>query len=237
MKTMNYDKKVGIIGGVGPQATKFIYEKIIELSQDKYGAKNNNDYPDLIIESLPIPDFISNKNDIETAKEMLRNSVQSLTKAGVTRLCLGSNTVHVLLEDLKNYSGVEFISMIELVAKKCVKNGFSKVGLFGTPVLLQSGLYQKELEKNNIELILPTEKEIEISDSVIRDVLAGRKISKKQEYINALNRVFKSGAEAIILGCTELPLTINYEALGDRVISSDEVLAEGIVDYYYSAKL
>lgn len=228
------NKKIGIIGGVGPQATKFIYEKIIELSQSKYGAKNNNDYPDLIIESLPVPDFISDKNQIEVAKKMLIESTQSLVKAGATRLCLGSNTVHILLDELRKSTTVEFISMIELVAKKCVENKFLKVGLFGTPVLLESGLYKKELEKNGIELILPNKEEIEISDSIIRDVLAGQKISKKQEYITALNNVFEQGAQSIILGCTELPLTINYEALGNRIISSDEVLAEGIVDYYYS---
>ncbi len=219
---------------MGPQATKFIYEKIIELSQSKYGAKNNNDYPDLIIESLPVPDFISDKNQIEVAKKMLIESTQSLVKAGATRLCLGSNTVHILLDELRKSTTVEFISMIELVAKKCVENKFLKVGLFGTPVLLESGLYKKELEKNGIELILPNKEEIEISDSIIRDVLAGQKISKKQEYITALNNVFEQGAQSIILGCTELPLTINYEALGNRIISSDEVLAEGIVDYYYS---
>jgi len=237
MKAMNSKKKIGLIGGVGPQATKFIYEKIIELAQSKYGAKNNDDYPHIIIESLPIPDFISDKNQIEVAKKMLLESIQSLTKAGATRLCLGSNTVHILLDELKKTTEIKFISMIELVAKKCVENGFSKVGLFGTPILLESGLYKKELEKNGIELILPSKEEIEISDNVIRDVLAGRKILKKQEYVKALNDVFKKGAEAIILGCTELPLTINYEALGSRIISSDEVLAEGIVDYYYSEEL
>jgi len=231
------NKKIGIVGGVGPQATKFIYEKIIELSQSKYKAKNNNDYPHIIIESLPIPDFISDKNQIEVAKKMLVESIQSLTKGGATRLCLGSNTVHILLDELRKTTEIKFISMIELVARKCVENGFLKVGLFGTSVLLQSGLYKKELEKNNIELILPNKEEIEISDSIIRDVLAGRKISKKQEYIKALNDVFKKGAQAIILGCTELPLIINYEALGNRIISSDEVLAEGIVDYYYSEEL
>ena len=231
------DKKIGIIGGVGPQATSFIYEKIIELAQSKYSAKNNDDYPYIIIESLPIPDFISDKNQIAVAKKMLVKSIQSLTKAGATRLCLGSNTVHILLDELKKTTEIKFISMIELVAKKCVENGFSKVGLFGTPVLLKSNLYKIELEKNGIELILPNKEEIEVSDSTIRDVLAGRKISKKQEYIKALNNVFKKGAQAIILGCTELPLVINYKSFGDRIISSDEVLAEGIVDYYYSEEL
>lgn len=237
MEKTKFDKKIGIIGGIGPQATNFIYKKIIELAQSKYGAENNNDYPHLIIESLPIPDFISNKNEIETAKKMLVESVENLTKAGVIRLCLGSNTVHILLEELKKSTEVKFISMIELVAKKCVENGFSKVGLFGTPILLKSGLYQKELEKNNIELILPNKKEIEISDNVIREVLAGKEILRKEKYIEALNNVFRNGAQTIILGCTELPLIIDYKSFGNRIISSNEVLSEGIVDCYYSEEL
>ena len=127
--------------------------------------------------------------------------------------------------------------MIELVAKKCVQRGFNKVGLLGTPVLIKSGLYEQELKKNEVELVLPTDNEVKIADSIIRDVLAGQKsVDKKQEYIGALNDLFSRGAQSIILGCTELPLAINYEALGNRTISSDEVLAEGITDYYYSPK-
>ena len=227
-------KKIGIIGGVGPQATQFIYGKIIEFSQSKYKAKNNNDYPRILIESVPVPDFISDTTQIEVAKRMLIESAQSLTKAGATRLCIGSNTVHVLLEELKKCTEVKFISMIELVAEKCDTHGFKKVGLLGTPVLIKSGLYEKELEKHGIETVLPTEDEISVADSIIRNVLAGQKsFDKKQEYINALNDLFSRGAQSIILGCTELPLAINYEALGNKTISSDEVLAEGIVDYYY----
>ena len=62
---MTTKKKVGIIGGVGPQSTNYIYEKIIQFSQSKYNAKNNVDYPRLVIESVPVPDFISDKNNIE----------------------------------------------------------------------------------------------------------------------------------------------------------------------------
>lgn len=125
--------------------------------------------------------------------------------------------------------------MIELVAKKCVKNGFRKVGILGTPVLINSNLYSKELEKNNIEVITPSQEQLEIVESIIRHVIAGSKNEeKKQQYIGVLNDLFSKGSEAIILGCTELPLAVNYEVLGNRTINSDEVLAEGIVDYYYS---
>jgi len=70
---------------------------------------------------------------------------------------------------------------------------------------------------------------------MIRSVLAGKKEhEKRKEYVQLINRLYSEGAEAIILGCTELPMAINYEALGDKMLNSDEILAEGIVDYYYS---
>ena len=231
---MKNHKKIGIIGGVGPQATQFIYSKIIELSQIKYGAKNNDDYPQLIIESVPIPDFISDVSKIDIATRMLIESTRYLTKAGVTKICIASNTVHILQNELEKNTTVPFISMIELVAKKCSTSNFNRVGLLGSPVLIKSGLYETELKKYGIGVIFPTNHETEIADSIIRDVLAGRNSSdKKQAYVEAMNNIFDRGAQTIILGCTELPLALNYEALGDKTISSDEVLAEGIVDYYY----
>ncbi len=232
---MNKNKKVGIIGGVGPQSTNFIYEKIIEYSQYKYHAKDNSDYPRIVIESVPVPDFISNKINIEIAKKMLIDAVKELSNAGATRLCIGSNTVHILLQDLMNQTDVPFISMIDLVAKECVSSGFKKVGILGTPTLISSGLYSQALTKNNIESILPTDRQLHIVEKIIRHVIAGSNDDEnKKEYIETLNDLFNKGADSVILGCTELPLAMNYEALGNRTINSDAILAKGIVDYYYT---
>ncbi|MDE2020439.1 MAG: amino acid racemase [Patescibacteria group bacterium] len=232
---MEKHKKVGIIGGVGPQSTNFIYEKIIELSQLKYGAQNNADYPSLIIESVPVPDFISDTQNIETAERMLTDTARALVTAGATRLCIGSNTVHILLEKLRTQTKVPFISMIELVAQKCIERGFTKVGVLGTPVLIGSGLYPAELEKNGIAAILPTAEQMKPIEKIIRGVIAGSHTQPdKQAYIAVLDAMFAQGADAIILGCTELPLAVNYEALGARALNSDAILAEGIVDYYYA---
>lgn len=219
---------------MGPQSTDFIYEKIIEFAQEIYGAKNNADYPRLIIESVPVPDFIANKDNIEEAERMLIDSVKSLSSAGATRLCIGSNTVHILLEKLKLQTEISFISVIDLVANECEVRKFKKIGILATPVLISSELYQKELKKRGIISILPTKKQLEIVENLIRHVIAGTKSDEsKNDYINVLNNLFEQGAEAIILGCTELPLAVNYEALGNRTLNSDAILAKGIVDYYY----
>jgi len=231
-------RKIGIIGGVGPQATYYIYKKIIALSQKKYGAKNNEDYPEIIIHSLPIPDFISNEEKITKSLEMLKSSVKLLTKNKASVLAIASNTIHILFEELRKVTNVKFISIIKLVAEKCSRKNCNKVALLGSPILIKSGIYEKELIKYGIKTLLPNEKEMIVLDYIIRGVIAG-KINRKitEKYLRLINRLYNKGADAFILGCTELPLAINYEILGElknKILNSSEILAEGLVDYYYS---
>jgi aspartate racemase len=153
-------KKVGIIGGVGPQATAFIYQQLINVAQDQYGAKDNADYPDVIFASVPVPDFISDKDNIEQAKQMLVTAAKGLESAGCQALCIGSNTVHILLDDLASTVNVPFISMVELVAKRCKQLCFSNVALLGMPILLESELYDKALTARGINLIKPSPNQI-----------------------------------------------------------------------------
>jgi aspartate racemase len=229
------NKKIGIIGGVGPQATCVLYSEITKYAQIKYRAKNNDDYPSIVIESVPIPDFISDKGQMDEAFIMLGKVVRNLESVGCTRLCIASNTVHLLIEDLERMTKVRFLSIISLVAKKVNDLKIKKVGLVGSSVLLGSGLYEKEFKKRGIELILPDEDERRIIEKLIRNVLAGKDNGRERNiYIKILHNLIDKGVKGIILGCTELPLAINYEALGERIINSKKVLAEGIADYYYT---
>lgn len=229
-------KKIGIIGGVGPQATAFIYQKLIASAQANHSAVNNDDYPDVLIASVPVPDFISSKEHLDEAKQMLIEVAKGLERAGCQALCIGSNTVHILLKDLENEVTIPFISMVELVAERCKFFGYTRVALLGTPVLLSSGLYEVALEKRDIELIKPNETQVETCDTVIRSVIAGSKeIPLRREYVEVLSSMFDQKADGIILGCTELPLILDYEVLGKRVLSSDEILADGITEFCYNS--
>ncbi len=228
-------KRIGIIGGVGPQATAFLYQKIVTSAQTNHGAVNNEDYPDMLIASVPVPDFISSKKHLEEARQMLIEAAKGLERAGCKAMCIGSNTVHILLQDLEKEVSILFLSMVELVAERCKLLGYSKVALLGTPVLLASGIYESALEKRGIELIKPNAAQIETCDIVIRSVIAGiKEIPARKEYVEVLSSMFDQKADAIILGCTELPLALDYEVLGKRVLSSEEILAEGITNYCYS---
>ncbi|MBD3363341.1 amino acid racemase [Candidatus Dojkabacteria bacterium] len=227
-------KKIGIIGGVGPQATMCFYNYITKQSQRKYGAEKNEDYPYMIIESIPIPDFISNTEMISQSTEMLTKSVKILENAGAKKLCIACNTVHVLLNELQEKTNIEFISIIESVVKEVRNLEYKKVGVLASPVALKYGLYSQALMAEGIKPIIPDSNQQNTIKEIIGLIMAGEDNGKeRKKYINILNDFIDKGAEGIILGCTELPLAINYEALGGRVINSMEVLAENIVDYYY----
>jgi aspartate racemase len=229
-------KKVGLIGGVGPQATAYIYQKLIEVSQSAYNARNNDDYPDVIFASVPVPDFISSKAKLEVAEEMLINTAIGLERAGCDALFIGSSTVHILLDKLQAKTTIPFISMVELVAQRCSDLGYERVALLGTPVLLGSGLYDRALSAQGINLIKPDAAQIEVCDEIIRLILAGKSVDPvKPSYVGVISSMFDHKAEAVILGCTELPLVLDYEVLGDRILSSDKILAEGIAKFCYQA--
>ena len=227
-------KIIGIIGGVGPQATVYLYDQIIQYSQTKYHAQHNDDYPHVIIESVPVPDFISNTEKMSEALAMLKETVKRFESSGVDRICIASNTIHILLPELQALTSIPFLSIIELVSKRCKSYEYQTVGLVGTPVLTDSKLYEKMLKTLGISLITPTKEELKIVDAIIRGVMAGKNsFTNKDEYIGLINSLFAQGAEGIILGCTELPLAIDYTVLGKKAVNSDGVLAQAIADYYY----
>jgi aspartate racemase len=229
---------IGIIGGVGPQATQYLYGQIITIAQEQYGARNNEDYPHVMIESLPIPDFISDTTKISDALVMLQDSVKRLELAGASHLCIASNTVHILLSELKKNTGLPFISMIDAVVDLCRVERYQTVGLLATPTLTSANLYQKALAKFQITLLAPKVSELPIVENMIRSVIAGdHRQLNKTPYIDLINHLFEQGAESIILGCTELPLAIDYAVLGNRFINSDEVLAQAIVETCYQDTL
>lgn len=75
---MNKKGAIGILGGMGPYASSFLYKRLIQLSVSDFNAKNNNDFPKIILSSIPVPDFISNEKKRGEALEMLREEVLKL---------------------------------------------------------------------------------------------------------------------------------------------------------------
>ena len=238
MRNTKRNKVIGIIGGVGPQASSYLYTKIMKLAQAKYKAKDNDDFPELVLYSVPVPDFISDKKNIPQAMKMFEKVIEDFNKIEVSYIAVASNTVHLLIDDFRKLTAIKFVSLVDAVVEKIKQDGRKKVGLLSGSLTIKSGLYRKPLLKKGIKLIYPDKIDQKKVEKIIRAVIAGTNNGGlKKDYIKVVDGLFARGVEAIILGCTELPLAINYEAIGNKVYNSMDILAEKIVDVYYGGEI
>lgn len=232
MKKQVIKKSIGILGGMGPQASACLLNILIDLSIKEFGAKDGDNFPEIILYSIPVPDFISDSNRKLKAFKMLKKRVIELNKCNVSCLSIACNTAHVLLENLQEVSEAPFISMIDEVARAVDKAQLEKVGILGTPLTIKSKLYQKALGKFNIECIEPGENELEILEKTIRNVIAGcANLNDRDLLLSIADKLKKRGAEGFVLGCTELPLIFPKRKL--PVFNSLEILARSLLLNYY----
>ncbi len=230
---MNKNKALLVIGGMGPEASGYLYKLLIDLAIKEFGAKNNDDFPEIILHSVPVPDFISDDKSRDEALKMLEKRVEEVNKLNISCISIACNTAHVLLPQLQAVSKAKFISMIDETVKQVHKDNRKKVGLIGTPSTIKYGLYQSALKKYGISLVIPSKAQIIILDRIIRNVLQGKILAKD---INNLEKIADDlrmkGAEAIILGCTELPLVFPKK-YSLPVYNSVEILAYALLHKYY----
>ncbi|MEI6237608.1 MAG: aspartate/glutamate racemase family protein [Candidatus Saccharibacteria bacterium] len=136
---------IGILGGMGPQASAKLYDLLIEGSKAYTPAAVDDDYPEIVIFSVPVPNFISNKQYLNKAKTMLIKRARLLEMSGCIINGIACNTAHILLPEMQVSTKVPFLSIPKLVAEKIKLAGFKKVGLLATPTTLASDLYDQAL--------------------------------------------------------------------------------------------
>lgn len=230
---MHTHKSIGILGGMGPDASAALYTLLIEKARTDFGATRNEDYPDILLHSIPVPDFITNKDNVPAALAMLQASVR-----GLTPLCscfgIACNTAHLLLSELQSETTVPFVSMIDAVAKEVKKKGYKKVGLMATPTTFRSHLYQKSLQ-TDCQVITPSEAQVDELGAIVNEILAGGFATTQSRLVEIADSLRAQGSEAIVLGCTELPLVFphTYEL---PVLSSLDALSTALLSVFYPTR-
>ncbi len=218
---------------MGPQASAAMVQLMVKLATDRFGAGKRESFPEIILDSIPVPDFISNEKSKKKLIRMLSQRVKKLDKFKPLCFSFACNTVHLFIDDLKSKSKTKFISMIDEVVSSVKKQNITKVGLLASPLTLKTTLYQNRFNLKKIKVITPRKDEIKVIEKVIRNVIKGEtNNSDSFELVDISNSLIKKGAEAIILGCTELPLVfpIKFEF---PVFNSLEILALKLLNTYY----
>ncbi len=208
---------------MGPEATAQLYLKIIRILQKKYGARNDADFPEIVILNLPLPDVVEK---LQTGvKEKLIYGVKKLEAAGVDFIVIPCNTVCYFIESLRRAVSIPIISLPEEIAIVVNKLKLKKLGLLGTKMTIDTKLFDSSMP--NVKIAYPTKSETKVITKIIIEVLGGRKtIKSKVKTRTIIQRLKSQGAQAVILGCTELPLLIKGSKF---VIDTIEILAEATV--------
>lgn len=218
---------------MGPEASQFFYGLLIKKAQKEFGAMRNDQFPEIIIDSVPVPDFISDNKQLDVAKVMLRERVRQLSKLPISFFCLACNTGHVLIEDLREVTDKPFISLLEEVPEFISKFKYRKVGLMATPMTIKLGLYNKPLSGRGIEVIVSSAKQQTELGKIIKETVAGKNYEENSIKVQRIARgLLEAGAEAILETCTEIPLIFPKQHLVP-VYDSLEILANAVLTRYY----
>ena len=232
---MKKNKTIGLIGGMGPFASAYFYKLLIKKSSDLYGAKNNDDFPEVLIDSVPVPDFISDTNRLNDAKIMLESRVRKMNVFGVDSVAMVCNTGHILYDDLSKISKAKFYSMINLVSGDVSRKGLKKVGILATPVTVKYDLYGQALRGKGIEVCYQKNGSQNLHEKIIRDMVFGKKVLKDIKKLEvATKKLIKdNNLDGIVLGCTELPLVFPKNKF-TNVVDCMDVLADKLLERYYN---
>jgi len=226
-------KTLGLLGGMGPQASIDFYSKVIDLSQREFGAVRNSDFPHLLISNVPVFDLIEGTDSKSKTIEMLNEEAAALKSAGADFLAMACNTMHIFVDEIIDKIDIPFLSMIDSVVSRVQSKGCRKVGLLGTRTTVNSDLYLAPLTESGVEVLLPNDV-AKLNDAIL-SIIAGEYGSDKHEALKSLISDFVGrGAEAVILGCTELPTVLSQEDFDIDLIFSLDVLAEDCCERIYS---
>lgn len=228
---MNKNKQIiGLIGGMGPFAGAEFVRLLLEKSVRDFGAKNCDEFPEILLDSIPVPDFISNTKSVPVATKMLISRVKKLNKFGCTTIAMVCNTGHILFPVLSKNSKAKMVSLIETIRNKVILSGFKRVGLLATRTTINSNLFKQAFTKTGIVIINPDERDIGVCEEAIRKVIIGKRFNSKTDKLQTMTKRFikKQNLDGVILGCTELPLAFPKNKTPNIVdcldVFSDELL-------------
>lgn len=226
-------KRIGIVGGIGPESTVDYYKLIIGAFHEK---QTDLGYPEIIIYSANLSNLmrILETKDWENLTDWLLEKVVALHKAGAEFAVIGSNTPHIVFDKVSSRSPIPMLSIIEETRKKAQRLGFKKLGLLGTRFTMESGFFKKPFGDNEMAVVVPEKEDQElIHHRLFSEIELGIiKDSTREELLSIVKKMIdRHSIDALILGCTELPLILNKDEFGIPFLNTTAIHAESIVNF------
>lgn len=226
-------KKLGLVGGMGPESTIPYYHDIVYGVQNRIGK---NFFPNLTIESVNVFDVLRlcKEQKYDELTDYIMQAIQSLIASGADFVALSANTPHIVFDKLKEQSTVPLVSIVEAARDEAIQLNLHKVGLLGTIFTMTEDFFKRPFYNCNIEIITPNAEEMEYINTKISSELEVGIV--KRETLQGFQQIIKrmmeeEGIEAIILGCTELPLLLNDEVSLIPCLDTMKIHIKRLIDW------
>ena len=205
-------KTIGLIGGMSWESTVTYYKIINETVKERLGGLHSAKCILYSVDFQEIEECQANGN-WEKSGEILGEAANNLEKAGADFIVICTNTMHKVVNQIKEKILIPILHIAEMTAEKILEKGLKNIALLGTKYTMEQDFYKSKLIEKGINVIIPDKNDIEIINKVIYDELCLGTINSnsKKKFLEIVDKLRSKGAEGIILGCTEIGLLIKNE--------------------------
>ncbi len=204
-------KTIGLLGGRSWESSVGYYRAINEGVKESLGGLHSAKIAMYSVDFDPI-EKLQHSGDWEGTAKILTDAAKNVQAAGADFLLICTNTMHKVAPQIEEALDIPLLHIADATAEVLVKNGIKTVGLLGTTFTMEQDFYKGRLSNNyGLTVKIPNEKDRKIvHDIIYKELCLGKAIpASKVEYLRIIEDLSNQGAEAVILGCTEIGLLVD----------------------------
>ena len=225
-------KTIGMLGGMSWESTASYYKAINEGVRDKLGGLHS---AKICLYSVDFDQIekLQHQGDWQATAEILSQAARGVERGGADFLLICTNTMHKVAEEIESAVSIPVLHIADATGAKLKEDKVKRVGLLGTRFTMEEDFYKGRLtEKFNIEVIVPDPAEQDIVHNVIYSELCLGKIRERSllKYLEIIDSLRDKGAEAVILGCTEIALLVQQKHAEVPLYDTTEIHASSAVE-------
>lgn len=224
-------KKIGIIGGLGPESTIDYYKRLIEALR----SEGSLAAPEIIVYSVDIEEVLGlvARQEWELLTALLVARIEALHRAGADFAAISANTPHIVFDRVRAQAPIPLVSIVTATLDAARAAGLRRVGLLGTLFTMQTNFFAPPFAEQGISVVVPAVADQEyIHEKLMSEIERGIIRDETREGLWAVieRMAAREGIDGVILGCTELPLILERSPSGIPLLNTTAIHVESIVN-------
>ena len=231
-------RTLGLLGGMSWESTLPYYRILNERVRERLGGLHSAQLLMYSVDFAPIEDM-QRGGDWEAAGELLAQAAARLVGAGADAIVICTNTMHLVASQVEAAAGVPLLHIADATAQRIRAAGLARVGLLGTRFTMEQPFYRERLEQAGLQVLLPDAPARERIHAVIYDELCRGRIeaASRDAYRAIIADLVARGAQAVILGCTEIGLLVGDDDAAVPLFDTARIHAEAAADWALDSPL